>query len=177
MGAVLSGLGLLVPASLMAATVTVTGNLTAGSLSLNTSATPSFSANLASGDQTPTYTVPSTVQDTTGSGAGWNLTITSTQFSTGGGSPRTLATNASTLTGVTSSCASGTCTNPSNSISYPVAVPAGASPPPAVKFFDAAANTGMGDFTITPTIGVFVPGNSYAGSYTSTLTLTIVSGP
>jgi hypothetical protein len=46
-----------------------------------------------------------------------------------------------------------------------------------VKFFNAAANTGMGQFTITPTIGVFVPQNTFAGTYTSTLTIAIVTGP
>ena len=35
----------------------------------------------------------------------------------------------------------------------------------------------MGKFTVTPTIGVFVPQNSYAGTYTSTLTFALVSGP
>ena len=161
----------------MAANATVTGTLSGSALSLTTSATPSFSANLDSGDQTPTYTVPLTIKDTRGSGAGWNATITSTQFTTGGGSPQTLATNASTLTGVTSSCTSGTCTNPTNAITYPVSVPAASSPPTAVKFFNAAANTGMGVFTNTPTIGVFVPQSSFAGTYTSTLTLSVVSGP
>ena len=145
-------------------------------LSVATSATPSFSANLDSGDQTPTYTVPLTVNDTRTTGSvGWNLTITSTQFTTG---TKTLATNASTITGVTSSCANGgLCTNPSNSVTYPVNVPAAASPPSAVKFYNAASATGVGTFTLTPTIGVFVPQNSFAGSYTSTLTVAMVSGP
>jgi hypothetical protein len=165
------------PASALGASATATGTLTGSTLSLSTSATPSFSANLDSGDSTPTYTVPLTIQDTRGTGAGWNATITSTQFTTGGGSPSTLATNASSLTGVTSVCASGTCTNPTNAIAYPVAVPAGSTPPTAVKFFNAAANTGMGKFTNTPTIGVFVPQSSIAGTYTSTLTISIVSGP
>jgi len=175
--ALILGIGLIVPTAATAATATVTGTLSGSALSLTTSATPSFSANLDSGDSTPTYTVPLTIKDTRGSGAGWNSTITSTQFTTGGGSPQTLATNASTLTGVTSSCASGTCTNPTNAITYPVSVPAASSPPTAVKFFNAAANTGMGVFTNTPTIGVFVPQNSFAGTYTSTLTLSVVSGP
>jgi hypothetical protein len=177
LGMLLTGVGGLVPASGLAATATVTGTLTGSSLSLTTTAAPSFSDNLDLGDQTPTYTVPSNAQDTRGNGAGWNLTITSTQFTTGGATPSTLATNASSLTGVTSACASGTCTNPTNAITYPVAVPAGATAPTAVKFFDAAASSGMGKFTITPTIGVFVPQNSFAGTYTSTLTLAIVSGP
>jgi WxL domain surface cell wall-binding len=165
------------PATSLGASATATGTLTGSTLSLSTSATPTFSANLDSGDSTPTYTVPLTIQDTRGTGAGWNATITSTQFTTGGATPNTLATNASTLTGVTSVCASGTCTNPTNAISYPVAVPAGTTPPTAVKFFNAAVNTGMGKFTNTPTIGVFVPGSSFAGTYTSTLTISIVSGP
>lgn len=165
------------PANALGASATATGTLSGSTLSLSTGAAPIFSANLDSGDSTPTYTVPLTIQDTRGTGAGWNATITSTQFTTGGGTPSTLATNASTLTGVTSTCASGTCTNPTNSVTYPIAVPAGAAPPTAVKFFNAAANTGMGKFTNTPTIGVFVPQNSVAGTYTSTLTISIVSGP
>jgi WxL domain surface cell wall-binding len=165
------------PANALGANATATGTLSGSTLSLSTSAAPTFSANLDSGDSTPTYTVPLTIQDTRGTGAGWNATITSTQFTTGGGTPSTLATNASTLTGVISACATGTCTNPTNSVTYPLAVPAGATAPTAVKFFNAAANTGMGKFTNTPTIAVFVPQNSVAGTYTSTLTISIVSGP
>lgn len=158
---------------------TVTGTITGGALSLATSAAPTFSANLASGDSTPTFTIPLTATDTTGTGAGWNLTVTSTQYTTGGATPHTLAANASTLTGVTATCASGSCTNATNAITYPVAVPAsGTAPgPTAVKFFNAAAGTGLGSFTVTPTVGVFVPGTSFAGSYTSTVTASIVSGP
>jgi len=177
-GACAVACALVLPAAASAATATVTGTLTGSTLSLSTSATPSFSDNLDLGDQTPTYTVPTTLQDTRGTGAGWNLTITSTQFTTGGATPNTLATNASSLTGVTSSCAAGTCTNPTNSVTYPVSpVPAGSVPPTAVRFFNAAASSGMGKFTVTPTIGVFVPQSSFAGTYTSTLTLSVVSGP
>jgi hypothetical protein len=165
------------PATALGASATATGTLTGSTLSLSTSATPTFSANLDLGDSTPTYTVPLTIQDTRGTGAGWNATITSTQFTTGGATPSTLATTASTLTGVTSVCTTGTCTNPTNAITYPIAVPAATVAPAAVKFFNAAANTGMGKFTNTPTIGVFVPQISIAGTYTSTLTVAIVSGP
>ena len=162
------------PAAANAASAVVTGTVTGSALSLTTSAAPSFSANLDLGDSTPTYTAALAVTDTRGTGAGWNATITSTQFTTG---TQTLATNASSMTGVTSLCASGTCTNPTNAIAYPVAVPAAPAPPTAVKFFNAAANTGMGKFTNTPTIGVFVPQSSFAGTYTSTLTLAVVTGP
>ena len=53
----------------------------------------------------------------------------------------------------------------------------GGHAPTAVKFFNAAANTGLGSFTVTPTVGVFVPSSTFAGSYSSTLTVSIVSGP
>jgi hypothetical protein len=161
-----------------ATTATVTGTVAGGALSVATTAAPTFSASLAGGDSTPTYTLPLTAVDTTGTGAGWNLTITSTQFTTGGGTPHTLAATASSISGVTSACASGTCTNPTNAVTYPpLVVPAAATAPTAVKFFNAAANTGLGSFTVTPTVGVFVPAASFAGSYSSTLTVSIVSGP
>lgn len=156
---------------------TVTGTVAGGVLSVATSAAPTFSANLALGDSTPTYTLPLTAVDTTGTGAGWNLTITSTQFTTGGGTPHTLGANASTITGVPSPVCVPTCTTPTNAVTYPVSVPAAATAPTAVKFFNAAANTGLGSFTVTPTVGVFVPAASFAGSYSSTLTVSIVSGP
>lgn len=167
----------LIPApSALAATATVTGNVNAGTLSISTSATPSFAVTLDGTDKTGSYTVPTTVTDATGSGAGWNLTITSTQFTTGGGSPSTLPTNASSITGVTSSC-NTTCSAPSNSITYPLGVPAGSSPPTAVKYFNAAAGTGQGEFANTPAVNVSVPASSAVGTYSSTLTLAAVSGP
>jgi hypothetical protein len=168
---------LVLPASGLAVNVTATGTVTGSTLSMSTVSSPSFSANLDSGDSTPTYNIALTTQDTRGTGAGWNETITSTQFTTGVPNNYTLATNASTVTGVTQSGGSGTNTAATNAITYPVNVPAGSGPPTAVKLFNAAANTGMGKFTVTPTVGVFVPQNSYAGTYTSTVTLAVVSGP
>jgi hypothetical protein len=164
--------------SAAAANVTATATVSAGSLTLSTSASPSVSATLDGTDQTPSYTLPMTVNDSTGSGNGWNVTVTSTTFSTGGGSPHLLSTTASTATGVTATCAGGTtCTNPTNSIGYPLGVPAAGTAPTAVKLFNAAANTGMGGFTVTPTVQVAIPANAYAGTYTSTVTVAVVSGP
>jgi len=121
-----------------------------------------------------------TVVDATGTGNGWNLTITSTTFSTGGATPHTLASNISTITGVTTVCVSGTtCTAATNAITYPLAVPAAASAPTAAKFFNAAVDSGMGKFTITPTVALSVPANAYASAsgYSSTITVAVVSGP
>ena len=160
-------------ASTITATATVTG---AGSLALSNGATASISDTLDGTDQTVSYTVPLTLTDARGSGAGWNLTLTSTTFTDA--SSHTLSTSASTIASVAMVCiAGGTCTNATNAIAYPVTVPAAATAPAAVKVFNSAATTGLGRFTITPTVNVAIPGNSYAGTYTSTLTVAAVSGP
>lgn len=150
-----------------------------GGFSVSSTATPSLSTTLDGTDQTASYTANLTV-DNSAIGItllGWNLTITSTQLSTGGGTPHTLSTSASSITSVAVVCAAAPCLNPTNSVSYPLTLPAGPTAPAAVKLFNAAAATGTGTFTITPTVKVAIPANAYAGSYTSTLTLTLVSGP
>jgi hypothetical protein len=165
-----------VPA-VLADTAPATASVTGGSLSESTTSTPSVSVTLNGTNQVPTYTMNIATNDQTGSGSGWNLTITSTTFSTGGGSPKTLSTTASQVTGVTSACARGTCTAPTNSVTYPFTLPAGSSAPTAVKLFNAAVDTGLGDFTVTPTVGVSIPANTYAGTYSSTITLAVASAP
>ena len=177
---ILIGLGvtaLVVAAVALAGTVTATATVTgAGSLSLSHGATATLSDTLDGSDQTVNYTLPLTMNDLRGSGAGWNLTMTSTTFNDGSG--HTLATTASSIASAAIACTvGGTCTNPTNSIGYPLTVPAAATAPTAVKVFNAAANTGMGRFTVTPSINVSIPGNSYAGSYSSTLTIAAVTGP
>jgi hypothetical protein len=168
----------LTASSAAASNVTATAFVSAGSLTLSTTASPSVSVTLDGTDHAPSYTLPMTVSDDTGSGNGWNVTVTSTTFSTGGASPNLLSTTASTATAVGAVCAGGaTCTAPANSITYPLGVPAGSTPPTAVELFNAAANTGMGSFTVTPTIQVAIPSNTYAGTYTSTVTVAVVSGP
>ena len=169
---------LIATAAAIAGTITASASVTgAGSLGLSHGATASVSAVTLDGtDQSQSYTVPLSITDARGSGAGWNATITSTTFTDA--SSHTLGTTASSLTGVSSSCvAGGSCTNPTNAVTYPLTVPAGATAPAAVKFFNAAANTGMGRFTVTPTISVTVPGNAYAGTYSSTVTVAVASGP
>jgi hypothetical protein len=168
---------LAVPA--LADSATATASITAGSLTEVASSTPSFSATLNGTDQSVTSNAMTlAAKDRRGSGAGWNLTITSTQFTTGGGSAQTLSTSATTVTAVSSVCAGGgTCTNPTNSIAYPLTVPAGSTAPTAVKLFNSAVNSGLGDFTLTPNFSLAVPANAYAGSYSSTMTFSMVSAP
>jgi len=167
----LIGVGALVAATAalaanLTATATVTG--TAG-ISLAMPSNPSMSATLDGTDQTLSYSPVLGVVDARGTGAGWNLTVAATALTDG--SSHNLAQN---LTAVSSACHSGsTCTNASNSVSgYPLTLST-----TATKFFNSATNTGMGKVDVTPTVQVPVPGNAYAGTYTSTLTISSVSGP
>jgi WxL domain surface cell wall-binding len=136
----------------------------------------SFSDTLSGVDQITGATQTIDVGDATGSGTGWNVTATSTTFSGGG---HTLPTDATTV-GVepTVACdASTTCSTASDSVSFPYSLPAGTTAPSATELFNAAADTGMGDQTITPSWTLAIPADTYAGSYTSTWTLSLVSGP
>ena len=64
-----------------------------------------------------------------------------------------------------------------NGVSYPYALPAGATAPTATKIFSAAANTGLGNQTVTVVLQLAIPASTFAGSYSSTWTFTLVSGP
>ena len=46
-----------------------------------------------------------------------------------------------------------------------------------VKFLTAPTDTGMGNYTLNPDFTLEVRAEVYAATYTSTLTVTIVSGP
>jgi uncharacterized protein (UPF0333 family) len=71
-----------------------------------------------------------------------------------------------------------TCTLPTDSTTYPVAVTTAASSPTAVKVYDTAASTGLGQVTIS-NVGwwLAIPANTLAGTYTSTITVQVNSGP
>ncbi len=147
---------------------------TAGVLSATVPFAPGFSATLNGSDQTAIYDTPISVADTRAEASGWNLSVGTTQFSTAGPNPSTLPPNASSISTVASACEAAPCTTPTNSLAYPITVIAGAAP---VKFFNAASGTGSGQFTITPTTGVQIPANADSGTYTSTVTYTVASGP
>jgi hypothetical protein len=151
----------------LTATATVSG--TAG-VSLNLPSNPTISDLLDGTDQTVSYAPVLGVVDARGSGAGWNLQISATSFSDGSG--HTLAPG--TVTGVSTACHTGsTCTAATSSgITYPLTVTN-----TAAKFFNAALNTGLGKIDVTPTVQVAIPGNAYAGTYTSTVTLAAATGP
>jgi hypothetical protein len=162
---------LVVTAAALGSTLTATANVsgTAG-VSLTLPAPPSVSSTLDGTDQTATYAPLLGVVDARGTGAGWNLTISATSFSDG--ASHTLAPG--TLSGVVAACKAGnSCTAATSSgVTYPLVLSGS-----AVKFYNAAVSTGLGKFDVTPSVDVSIPGNAYAGTYTSTVTLAAATGP
>ncbi len=176
---VLAAGGVLVAGIPNAEALTSTAAIAAGSLGF-VSAPPNvtFGDMLSGINQTATATQAINVSDSTGSGTGWNLTATSTTFASGA---HTLSTAATTITAApTVACDAGvTCTKATKTalVTYPYTLPAGAAPPTATRMFNSKAKAGMGDQTITPTWRLAVPADAYTGTYTSTWTISLVSGP
>lgn len=130
------------------------------------------------------------VDDATGSHLGWHVTVSATTFTSGSNTlsdTGTFSTNGS-LSSMTSTnapspaCLSGsTCTLPTNSTSYPVAITTGSSPSP-VTVYDTAALGGLGSMKIgggANPVGWWlnIPSNTLPGSYTSTVTMEVISAP
>jgi len=149
---------------------------TSGSLSLTAPASIAFpSVTLNGKDQTATVNGVFTPNDQTNSNAGWSIAGTSTTFTNG--ASKTLPTIATKITAASVATASQNCSLPTNSIAYPVTLPAAATAPAAVKLYNAAANTGAGPSTVTLSFQLAVNASTYNGTYTSTWTFTISSGP
>lgn len=167
----------LVATSLPAVAATATATVTGGTLGfVSAPANTGFNVSLTGRDVLTTATQTFDVSDATGSGAGWNITATSTAFTAGSNS---LSATSVTVPSVPSvACDSGaSCTVATNSVSYPYTLPAGATAPTATKIFSAGANTGLGNQTVTLVFQLAIPANALAGNYSSTWTYSLVSGP
>jgi hypothetical protein len=155
------------------ATATLTG---AGSPAIASSTTPSWSQTLDGLDHngiTATATVD--VNDATGTGAGWNLTLSGAVLTSSGhtlGQPSTAAAASFSACDASSSCTLPTSNSGVGLVSYPFTV--GTS---AAKFYSATAGTGLGRSTGTNTWAINVPANSYAGTYSGAWVSSIVSAP
>jgi hypothetical protein len=62
-------------------------------------------------------------------------------------------------------------------VSYPYTLPAATTAPTATKLYNATATTGMANQTVSATFRLAVPASTFAGTYTSTWTYSLVSGP
>lgn len=166
-----------------------------GSLTLTSPSSLSWAATLTGTNQNIADTTAAhqqlTVSDQTGTGAGWHVTVSTTTFTNGTSTlpnASTFSVNgslsaATASSGPSGSCVTG-CTPPSSTVTYPVAVTTAESSPTPADIYDNPAGSGVGGITLGGSsaanpVGwwIAVPGNALAGAYTSTVTVTIVSGP
>jgi hypothetical protein len=177
--------------------------VTGGTLSIQAPTTIKWASTLTGTDTIVQRQVTITAVDATGSGGGWTLTASATPFTDSTGTTKCTAaapcnagrggivlTSSSTghqasVKGATPpvvACAtSSTCTLPKNSVIYPVTIPTacgtnGTTCTPA-SVASAAATSGMGAITLATDWWLPIPANTFAGTYTSTITLSINSGP
>jgi hypothetical protein len=174
-----------------------TATLGGGALTLTAPDTLTWGATLGGAAQTVTDVVTAdqslTVDDATGSGAGWSITATATPFTTGGAGAVLLpdtgtlsvngdAASATATTAPDAVCTVVTeCTVPTGNLvpSYPV--PIATDGATTATLYTAAAATGIGSVILgsADPIGwwLSLPYNTLAGAYTSTVSLNVVSGP
>jgi hypothetical protein len=119
-----------------------------------------------------------TVDDSRGTGAGWNVTVQATQFAEHNGTSyvtggKTLPTSSLTMPAPTVTANGTTSPAPTIQAGAPWAIDAG-----AVKIASAALDTGMGTYDFgAVTLSLTVPASAYANTYRSDVTVSVVSGP
>ena len=164
---------------------TTTIDVNGGTLSSTTNSISFSTVTLDGTDTTTTGNATWTVVDPTGTGAGWNITVVSTDITgleVDGLTTRTIDIDAAggdqdLLVSVASIAVTTGNGLPTTAVGSNTDVPfTGAS---ALKILSAAADDGMGTFTYVPTFTLEVPAETYASNTTfgGTITVTIASGP
>ncbi len=156
------------PAGSESATITVTG----GSLSVSTNPLDFGSIGLSGLDQTvDTQPAAWTGTDGRGTAAGWNVTLTSTDFSATGGTitvdnfkMKLDDVNVITISGNTAPTSQATTYQPLDN-TLPLTL------------LSAALGAGMGTYDFTPDGRLIVPAESAPGDYEAFMTISINSGP
>lgn len=154
----------------------LTATLAASTLSLSAPASVTISGTLGAAPSFSQQMGQVQVQDNRGSLAGWTLSaLTTGNLTTGGASPHTIALGSSN-TGGPLTLATGTITAVLPATLVGVTPGAGGSlnPTQAVTVATALVGTGGGTYNMTPTLTLTPPGNVVAGSYTTTVTFTVV---
>jgi hypothetical protein len=128
-------------------------------------------------DQTKTFTVASrvTYSDDTGNGGnnlGWKLNVSATAPTVAGRSLPFLIVTGVARANCTNDTTGTACVNPTNNVTWPITV----NTTPA-KVYNATAPTGKGLVVLTATYQISYPANAIAGTYASTITYAVATGP
>ena len=128
--------------------------------------------------QSNTGTMTLTVDDSSGTGAGWNVTILSSAFVYSGANNGTniAASNFALTAAATPAMVVGQPVDATNGPKVPASSPVGTLDS-ARKVIQANADYGLGTYTQGLSVSLTVPAQSRAGTYTATLTTTIAAAP
>ncbi len=149
----------------------MTIQLNAGSLSVTTNPVDFGTLSLTGLEQTiDTQPSPWTAADARGTGAGWTVTVSSTDFASAGGTI-TVDNSKIRLQDSNVVTVSGNTPPTSQVTSYQ---PLSGSP---LAVLSAASGTGKGTYDFTPDMRQIVPADIAPGSYEAFLTVSINSGP
>ena len=157
------------------ANITVTQTITDGSRSADLSSLTFDPLSYSNTEQLSSGSMTLTADDSTGTGAGWNVTIQSTDFVYSGAYAGTNIPAANVA--IVEPGAPVLVAGEAISAAYgPFAGQGGALDTPRKILF---ANEGGGKGTYSQTLPVIltIPGGSLAGSYTSSFTVTMAAGP
>jgi hypothetical protein len=161
---------IVVPSAAGAITLTVT--VTTG----NPLAAPGVTLNGV--DQTQTFAIASRVlyMDDSGNGnnLGWNVTVSGTAPTVAGRSLPFLTMTNVTRAACTNDTSGNSCVNPTNNVAWPGSLTINATP---AKIYNATANTGKGNVVLTATYVISYPANAISGTYSSTVTYAVATGP
>lgn len=160
---------------------TASVTVSAGSLSVTPADVTLSGVTLDGTDQLSTSASGSnnwSATDSRGTGAGWNLTIDSTDFSDGGSNTMDISSADQEfkiqLLDANITVTEGN-TKPTSQVTSLTAIPE--APAAALKFVSAAVDEGMGTYAINPNFELEVPAETVAAAYTATITISAVSGP
>lgn len=129
-------------------------------------------------NQSSTGTMVLTSDDSTGTGAGWNVTVQSSAFAYTGANGGTAipAANFSITTANAPTATAGQAVDATNGPKVPAAGATGALDV-ARKVIQANVGFGLGTYSQNLDVSLTIPGQSRAGTYTGTMTVTITAAP
>jgi WxL domain surface cell wall-binding len=157
---------------------TITQVLTGGTRTASVANLTLGALTYAHANQTNTGNMTLTADDSTASGAGWNVTILSSSFAYTGanGGSAIPAVNFSITTANAPAMTAGQAVDVTNGPMVPASASTGTLDS-AHKVIQANAGYGLGSYTQDLAVSLVVPGQSRAGTYTGSLTTTISSAP
>lgn len=161
------------------ATVRVTSDTTTNYLAVSINSADFGGVPYSFQDQTATGSFTVGVIDTRGTAAGWNVTLNATDFKTGDSSQFFDISNLSLTAGaqIGVPIASGDPMPSTANMTPSSAAPVQETGTGTTKIWSAQALAGAGQFELPMAGTLKVPGGTLVGSYTSVVTVSIVTGP